>query len=287
MPQNAAENHLVILPHEKSPAPDPSSGASQRPIRHCCEKVLRPFWDAVETGVLESGSLGGFVAGSGAYEIHRFILRGAADGNATVRLGIFATIHGDEPQGAEALIELARLSRRMPEIFRGYELQLYPLCNPTGYEDGTRHSRRGEDLNRHFWRGSREPEVVLLEREIAARQFHGIMALHADDTSDGIYGFVRGATISRELLMPALAAASRHIAINRAAVIDGFRAQEGVIVEGYDGILSAGQIEPRPFEIVFETPADEPVNLQVQASVAALSAILQRYRAMLSVASGI
>ena len=255
--------------------------------RRCCEEMLRPFWEAVETGVLESGSLGGFLAGDGGYEIHRFTLRGEADGNETVRLGLFATIHGDEPQGATALLELARLSRREPGLFRGYELQLYPLCNPTGYEDGTRHSRRGEDLNRQFWRGSKEPEVALLEQEIVAKCFHGIISLHSDDTSSGLYGFVRGATISRELLAPALAAASRHLAVNREPVIDGFRAQDGIIVEGYEGILSAGRIEPRPFEIVFETPADAPLERQVQAAVAALGAILQRYRAMLSVANDI
>jgi len=49
---------------------------------------------------------------------------------------------------------------------RGYELHVYPLVNPTGYEDGTRHSRSGKDLNREFWRGSNEPEVALLEKEI-------------------------------------------------------------------------------------------------------------------------
>lgn len=281
MRKATSPNHLVVLPEYNE------STAPQRPVRHCCEKTLRPFWDAVETGTLESGSLGGFVVGVGEYEIHRFTLRGETDGNATVRLGIFGTIHGDEPQGAMALIELAKLSRREPEIFRGYELQLYPLCNPTGYEDGTRHSRRGEDLNRHFWRNSQEPEVVLLEREIAAQKFHGLISLHADDTSDGLYGFVRGATISQELLKPALAAASRHLVVNEAAVIDGFRASDGVIVEGYDGILSAGHIEPRPFEVVFETPASASVEQQVQASVAALAAILRRYRAMLSVGNDI
>ncbi len=249
--------------------------------------MLRPFWDAVETGVLESGSLGGFLAGDGGYELHRFTLRGEGDGNATVRLGIFATIHGDEPQGAMALLDLARLFRRTPELFRGYELQLYPLCNPTGYEDGTRHSRGGEDLNRHFWRGSQEPEVALLEEEIATRKFHGIISLDSDDTSAGVYGFVRGATISRELLAPALAAASRHLAVNREPVIDGFRAQDGIIVEGYEGILSAGHIEPRPFEIVFETPAGAPVELQIEATVAALAVILRRYRSMLSVGNDI
>ena len=244
--------------------------------------MLRPFWEAVETGLLESGSLGGFLAGGRGYELHRFTLRGESDGNTTVRLGIFATIHGDEPQGAESLVELAKLARSRPEIFHGYEVQLYPLCNPTGYEDGTRHSRRGEDLNRQFWRGSSEPEVAILEREITERKFHGIVSLHADDTSDGVYGFVRGSTISRELLAPALAAAARHLPVNRSAVIDGFRAHDGIIDEGYDGILSAGEIEPRPFEIVFETPALAPVEGQVAAAAAALETMVNRYRAMLS-----
>lgn len=249
--------------------------------------MLRPFWETVENGLLESGSLGGFIAGDAGYELHRFTLRGATDGNTTVKLGIFATIHGDEPQGAHALLELARLSRHEPEIFRGYEVHLYPLCNPTGFEDGTRHSRRGEDLNRHFWRRSREPEVALLEREIISRRFHGIISLHADDTSDGVYGFVRGATISKELLAPALAEASRHLPVNREPVIDGFRAENGIIMEGYEGILSAGQIEPRPFEIVFETPAAARLEKQIASSVAAVAAVLRRYRAMLSLANDI
>jgi protein MpaA len=259
-------------------APHAMSATTHR----CCEQMLRPFWETVETGLLESGSLGGFLAGGRGYELHRFTLRGEADGNTTVRLGLFATIHGDEPQGASALVELAKAARSRPELFRGYEIQLYPLCNPTGYEDGTRHSRRGEDLNRQFWRGSSEPEVAILEREIAARSFHGIVSLHADDTSDGVYGFVRGATISRELLAPALAAAARHLPVNHAPVIDGFRAHDGIIDEGYDGILSAGETEPRPFEIVFETPAFAPVEGQVAAAVAALETVVSRYRAMLS-----
>lgn len=273
--------------HAPTKFPAPAPRIASRGARNCCEKLLRPFWEAVETGLLESGSLGGFLAGDAGYELHRFTLRGSRDGNATVRLGFFATIHGDEPQGAQALLELAKLSRREPELFRGYEIHLYPLCNPTGYEDGTRHSRRGEDLNRHFWRGSPEPEIALLENEIASRHFHGIVSLHADDTSDGLYGFVRGATISKELLAPALEEASRHLPLNNELVIDGFRAHNGIIVEGYEGILSAGHSEPRPFEIVFETPGAAASESQVRAHVAALVSILRRYRAMLSVGNDI
>lgn len=50
----------------------------------------------------------------------------------------------------------------LPMMARQYLIHVYPLCNPTGYEDGTRHSRAGKDLNREFWKGSTEPEVQLL-----------------------------------------------------------------------------------------------------------------------------
>jgi hypothetical protein len=30
----------------------------------------------------------------------------------------------------------------------------------------------------------------LLERELLAEQYNGIISLHSDDTSDGLYGFV-------------------------------------------------------------------------------------------------
>jgi hypothetical protein len=58
----------------------------------CAGELLRPFWEAIESGLLESGSLGGFTAGDAGYGLHRFTLRGASDRNATVRLGFFSTI---------------------------------------------------------------------------------------------------------------------------------------------------------------------------------------------------
>jgi hypothetical protein len=51
--------------------------------------------------------------------------------------------------------------------------------------------------------------------------------------------------------------------------------------------LSAGNIEPRPFEIVFETPAGAVLEAQAAASTEAIATMLQRYRAMLSVANDI
>jgi protein MpaA len=203
-------------------------------------------------------------------------------------VGIFAGIHGDEPAGAEALIDFLKFVEENAALFRNYTLSIYPLCNPTGFEDGTRHARSGRDLNREFWRGSGEPEVVILEGELLREEFHGLIALHSDCDSGGLYGFVRGHTLTQHLLKPALAAAEAALPLNTDAIIDGFHAVDGIIHTGYEGILSAPPgVSPAPFEVVLETPDRAPTELQRQAFVLAVTEILRQYRRLISYAADI
>src|SRR6266446_1187279 len=97
------------------------------------------------------------VAGE-AYELPRYVFIGPGGGDAPIRIGIFAGIHGDEPEGSRAIVQFVKLLEAKPELVTGYCLHLYPVCNPAGYEDGTRLSRSGKDLNREFWTDSAEPE---------------------------------------------------------------------------------------------------------------------------------
>ena len=222
------------------------------------------------------------------YQLPRYLFIGPKGGDDPIRIGIFATLHGDEPEGAHALVQFARLLERSPEIARDYCLFLYPVCNPTGYEDNTRCSRRGRDLNREFWNHSVEPEVQLLQSELYSHAFDGIISLHSDNTSHGAYGFVSGATLTKHLLEPALAAANEILPRNNDTIIDGFNAQNGVIREGYQGVLGAPpKIRPRPFEIVFETPQEAPHFAQVQATGVALTTILGEYRKFISYAANL
>src|ERR1051325_6641582 len=175
----------------------------------------------------------------------------------------FAGIHGDEPAGTLALVEFLQQLSGEPEIAAGYLIHAYPICNPTGFERGTRHNAAGVDLNREFWRESPHAEVQIIERELREQHFQGLIQLHADDTSDGIYGFVRGHTLSEHLLKPALDAAARILPRNANALIDGFAAQDGIIYDAYEGILAAPpQIEPVPFELILETPHHAPMEKQ-------------------------
>jgi protein MpaA len=198
-----------------------------------------------------------------------------------LKFGFFAGLHGDEPAGTVACRQLAAWALATPEAVRGYELHFFPQCNPTGCAAGTRHTGLGLDLNREFWRGSGEPEVRQLEEELRREQYHGIVALHSDDTTDGIYGFVSGALLSSHVLEPALVAAEKILPRNRAAIIDGFPAHDGIIKEGYTGILAAPPDQrPQPLQIVFETPALAPLDAQVRATVLAVQTIVREYRSL-------
>ena len=259
--------------------------------RRSIKQLLLPLFLQVGTTAesLRADSAGFWRVGEERYWLPRLIFRGGKETDEeTIRLAIFAGLHGDEPAGVLALVDLLRALEADPWVGRAYRIHIYPLCNPTGYEDGTRHSRSGADLNREFWHGSLEPEVGIIERELLQNKFHGIISLHSDDTSDGVYGFVRGATLTQHLMKPALAAAEAALPRNQASIIDGFHAIDGIIHTAYDGILTAPPgSSPAPFEIILESPHHASMALQRRAFVLALTEILRHYRRMIAYAADI
>ncbi len=221
-------------------------------------------------------------------DLKGYVFLGPKGGGEPLRIGIFAGIHGDEPEGVNAMNRMVKLLQTQPELARGYCLFLYPICNPWGFEHGTRAARSGKDLNREFWRESTEPDVSWLEAEIRGRKFHGIISLHTDDTSDGFYGYAHGSIITENLVKPALEAASRLIPTNHGAVIDGFPASQGIIRDSFPGILCAApEVQPRPFEIILETPQNALEDVKELALVAALRSILVEYQTMNAYAAGL
>lgn len=252
--------------------------------RRSIETLLRPLRELPN---LKTDLLGPFAVDVQKYFLPRFSFRGSNNSDP-IRIGIFAAIHGDEPAGALAVVQFLSDLAANPALAEDYQIHAYPVCNPTGFEDNTRCSRSGRDLNREFWKNSSEAEVQILENELRTQHFHGLIQLHADDTSDGIYGFVRGATLTENLLRPALREAGKILPRNNSALIDGFAARDGMIYDVYEGILAAPkEIEPVPFEIIFETPHLAPIDLQVAALGAAMRAILNEYREIISFAQNI
>jgi murein peptide amidase A len=251
-------------------------------------RSIQTFLDPLrKSDGLETAHLGAFEINGEKYSLPRVTLCGP-NSSDPIRIGIFAAIHGDEPAGALAASKFLLDVVNAPELAENFVLQVYPICNPTGFEDNTRCSRRGRDLNREFWRASVEPEIEILEHELRTSHFNGIIQLHADDTSEGLYGFVRGHTLTENLLRPALAAAGKILPRNINATIDGFAARDGIIYDHYEGVLAApARMDPVPFEIILETPHHAPMELQVEALVVAMRTILSEYRRLISFAANI
>jgi len=209
------------------------------------------------------------------HELVKLVSRSPAE---AVPVCLVAGIHGDEPDGILAALEFAR---RFTQPM--YSLTIYPCVNPTGYERMTRENVNGKDLNREFFRESREEEVAVMERELASQEFVGFIGGHSDYESFGLYAYATGAVLSERLAKPALFQASGIIPINTDPIIDGHPATYGIIQEKFPGSLgplTKGAIEP--FDITIETPNLFALKKRVEAQAVAFETILQEYRAVSS-----
>jgi hypothetical protein len=207
------------------------------------------------------------------YSLPRYLFIGPRGGDEPIRIGIFATLGGDEPEGAHALVRFLRILEANAEAATGYCLFIYPVCNPAGFEDGTSHPRRGKELNGGFWNDASQPETRLLQTEILFHSFHGGIVLRASSAINGFHGIARGATLTRHLVEPALQAAEQFLPLH-----NGVERQEECI------LTAPPKVRPRPFEIVLQSPKDSPVFLAECAFVAALHAILVEYRKFIAYA---
>jgi len=258
--------------------------------RRSVTEFLKPLNELAESSAgLLARHFGEISIGADSWQMPRFLHIGPQGGDDPIRLGIFASINGDEPQGAYALAEFIKTLEITPELARGYCLFIYPVCNPSGFEDDARLSRSGHDLNQQFWNDPSAEEVILLQRELYAHAFHGLVTLGSDPNSAGMYGFVRGGTtLSRNLLEPALAAAEAVLPRNLESQIGNFRATHGIIRNRETGILSSPpKLRPRPFEIILETPRSAPRYQQETALLVSLITILSEYRKMIAYAANI
>ena len=219
-------------------------------------KLLLPLLlEVAASPYLIADSIGTWHMGEERFWMPRFIFQRTQRMKRRIKVGLFAGVHGDEPKAVLGLVDLVRALNARPEVGRDYQLFIYPMCNPSGLADGTRCSRSGADLNRQFWRDSAEPEIRLLEAEIRSQEFEGIISLHTDDTSDGVYGFAHYGTETDDLLHDALEAAHHALPRCRSTLIDGFAANNAILRECYPGVLSAPpKQQPRPWEIILETP---------------------------------
>jgi murein peptide amidase A len=260
-------------------------GAASEVHRRPLSELLAPLDQlAAKSANLLARPIGHFERDGRRYEIPRYVFVGPKAGDTPIPVGIFAGIYGDEPEGVQAVVRFAQWLEARPELAAGYCLFLYPACNPTGLEAGTAFSSHGKDLNLELLTITVEPEVRLLQADLAAQPLEGIIKLHTNSNSRTFSGLVRGEMLARQLLDPALAAAADLLPVDEVARIDGFRTRD-VSYDHYEGGLThPPKPLPSPFEVILETPGQVPAYLREWALVVALRSLLTEYRKFIAYA---
>lgn len=99
-----------------------------------------------------------------------------------------AGVHGDEPAGPLALLELASNGLLDPR----FSYRVWPCTNPTGFDLGTRASVDGVDINRTFGRGGSSPEAKAIVTANRDHKFVLSVDLHEDDEAAEFYTYEYG-----------------------------------------------------------------------------------------------
>jgi hypothetical protein len=243
---------------------------------------------AEDSDSLVAGSAGEFIAGDNSYQIPRFIYMGPTGGGDTIRLAIMAAIHGDEPEGAEAVVAFLQELERDSQAARGFHIYAYPICNPTGFIRRTRANASGQVLSQEFWRKSTQPEVYYLEREIGVLQFHGVIELQTDSSGHRFAANTCSPILSQALAKPAIESTHHPLAVTRGtseAALDGASFYQNN--EAADFLTATNELSPAPFELRLRIPRQLSRQSQIQGTVDALKSILHSFRNLQSISQNI
>lgn len=201
------------------------------------------------------------------------------EGMAPRRLYLSSGIHGDEPAGPLALLDLLR-SDLFPE---DADLWIFPCLNPAGLEAGTRTNPAGIDLNRDYnHRQSAEVRAHLNWLENGP-SFDLAVMLHEDWEAAGFYLYELNPDGHPSQASAIVEAVSRVCPIETATLIDGRPCDgSGVIRPATDPLARPDW--PEAFwllqnrcrqSLTLEAPSDFPLATRVAALSAAVRCALQ------------
>jgi protein MpaA len=189
-----------------------------------------------------------------------------------------AGIHGDEPAGPLAILQLLRQNRWPPE----FALWLIPCLNPIGFAMHRRENADGRDLNREY----HEPTARETRTHIAwlRRQpsFDLTFCLHEDWESHGFYLYELNPDNQPSAAERMIERVANLCPIDQSELIEGRPARGGIIRPSADP-RSRPQW-PEAFYLLthhtrlsytLEAPSDFPLSNRVSALVAAVEAALE------------
>jgi murein peptide amidase A len=195
------------------------------------------------------------------------------------RIYISTGIHGDEPAGPLAALELIR-EDSWPE---NCELVFCPCLNPVGFTQNRRENGQGIDLNRdylHLQSSEVRAHVGWLEKQ---SPFDLCLCLHEDWESHGFYVYELNPDRKPTLAEAIVAGAGKVCPIDHSEIIEGREAHGGIIRPSIDP--RSRPLWPEAFWLLthktrlsytLEAPSDFSLAVRVNALVHGVHAALAR-----------
>ncbi len=194
------------------------------------------------------------------------------------RIYISTGIHGDEPAGPLAALELFR-ENRWPEDF---SLWIVPCLNPGGYRRSRRENEAGVDLNRDY----RSPTTDVVRAHIAwleqRPRFDLSLCLHEDWEAHGFYLYELNPDGQPSLAEAIIRQVKEVCPVDLSPVIEGREARQGVICANPD--LLQRKDWPEAFYLLnhktrlsytLESPSDYPLAPRVSALTTGVRAVFE------------
>lgn len=197
------------------------------------------------------------------------------------RIYLSTGIHGDEPAGPLAALELLR-ANRWPATA---EIILLPCLNPFGFANNQRENAQRVDLNRDYLE-SQSPEARAHIAWLKAQAGYDLcLCLHEDWEAHGFYVYELNPDQQPSLAAAMVSAVAPVCPIDKSAVIEGRSAHGGIIRPELDPHVRP--LWPESFWLLqhktrlsytLEAPSDFPLQVRINALVAGVNAALAESR---------
>jgi hypothetical protein len=205
-------------------------------------------------------------------------LRRKSEKPDAAHLYISAGVHGDEPAGPLAVLEVLRKRRLSPQI----EWSIIPVVNPIGLEGRTRENKDLIDLNRDYGPNPVSTEVRNHLKWLGNRQFSAAICLHEDYETDGSYLYElkdNDVSSNAQIILDGM---RPWTGIEQRAEIDEMPNVGGLMQPPLDRFTPENTDLPEAIRLTYnhtrwcytiETPSQKVITDRIGAQVAALDAL--------------
>jgi hypothetical protein len=204
-----------------------------------------------------------------------------AEAEDAPHLYLSSGVHGDEPAGPLALLDLLKNKHFPSEI----SVTIVPVVNPTGLERKTRENAEGVDLNRDYGLNARSPETRAHRAFLEGKRFDLAICLHEDFEARGGYLYELRPVDCPSAAQPLLDAMEPYVGIDPASEIDGMPALNGLMQPPMERALEMADTLPEALLLqtrhsdwgyTLETPTSANIVRRVDAQVAAVRVAMKR-----------